>query len=56
MSEDSREAREPLEALRLIDEMNSAEWGDDTPTDVASNHDRYLAEAYAEPNTKLPPK
>jgi hypothetical protein len=39
-------------ALLMLDEMNSAEWAGDTPTDVAVNHDHYLAEAYAEPKTK----
>jgi hypothetical protein len=54
MSEDSKKAREPVQvrnpALQQLDEMNSAEWAGDTPTDVAVNHDRYLAEAYAEPS------
>jgi len=34
-------------AMQLLDEMNSAEWAANTPTDVAVNHDRYLADAYA---------
>lgn len=32
-------------AMRLLEEMNAADWPADTPTDVGVNHDRYLAEA-----------
>ncbi len=33
-------------AMQLLDEMNSADWPKDMPTDIAVNHDRYLAEEY----------
>jgi len=31
-------------ALRLLEEMNSAEWPDDLPGDAAKRHDEHLAE------------
>ena len=33
-------------AMQLLDEMNSAEWPKDMPTDIAVKHDRYLADEY----------
>jgi hypothetical protein len=39
-------------AMQLLEEMNSAEWSANTPTDLGLNHDRYLAEAYGEPRPK----
>src|SRR5512141_1455556 len=40
-------------ALRLLQEMNAAEWPDDMPSDAAANHDRHLAEAaYPSPKPK----
>lgn len=40
-------------ALRLLQEMNAADWPSDMPTDAAVNHDRYLAETtYPEPKQK----
>ena len=32
-------------AMRLLQEMNSADWPEHMPTDVALRHDRHLAEA-----------
>lgn len=32
-------------AMRLLQEMNSAEWPDDMPGDVAAEHDRHLTDA-----------
>src|SRR5213596_1577956 len=32
-------------ALRLLEEMNAAEWPSDMPADAAIEHDRYLAES-----------
>ena len=56
MSEDTNKVQPPAQvlnpALQLLDEMNSAEWAEDTPTDAAVNHDRYLAESYTELNRK----
>lgn len=37
--------RNPVVAL--IDEMTSGKWAADTPSDVAVNHDQYLAIEYA---------
>lgn len=31
-------------ALRLLEEMNSAEWPDDLPSDAAKRHDDHLAQ------------
>src|SRR5687768_3210017 len=39
-------------AIRLLDEMNAAEWPAGTPKDVAVSHDRYLAEVYLPPKGK----
>jgi len=39
-------------ALKILDEMNSAEWPRDMPTDVAINHDLYLAEEYVDRHNK----
>ncbi len=40
-------------AIRLLQEMNSAEWPEDMPGDVAANHDRHLVEAtYPAPKPK----
>jgi hypothetical protein len=39
-------------AMQLLEEMNAAEWPANMPTDVAVNHDRYLAEAYVAPRGK----
>ena len=32
-------------AMRLLEEMNAADWPADTPRDVGLHHDRHLAEA-----------
>ena len=39
-------------AMQLLEEMNSAKWPGDTPSDAALDHDRYLAESYVEPTAK----
>lgn len=40
-------------AMRLLEEMNSAEWPAETPNDAGLHHDRYLAEAvYPDPKRK----
>jgi hypothetical protein len=40
-------------AMRLLEEMNAAEWPADMPSDAGLDHDRYLAEAaYPEPKRK----
>lgn len=40
-------------AMRLLEEMNGAEWAADTPRDAGLKHDQYLAEAtYPEPKAK----
>jgi hypothetical protein len=40
-------------AMRLLEEMNAAEWPADMPTDAAVDHDRHLAElAYSKPPRK----
>lgn len=31
-------------AMRLLQEMNAAEWPEDMPTDVAVQHDRHVAD------------
>ena len=31
--------------MRLLDEMNAAEWAEDTPPDAGRRHDVYLAES-----------
>lgn len=31
-------------AMRLLEEMNTADWPDDMPDDVGRDHDRYVAE------------
>jgi hypothetical protein len=33
-------------AMQMLEEMNAAKWPSDTPSDLALNHDQYLAEAY----------
>lgn len=44
-------------AMRLLEEMNAAEWPSDTPSDAGLNHDRYLADAaYPVPTRKRKPK
>lgn len=32
-------------AIRLLEEMNAADWADDMPADAAVRHDEHLAEA-----------
>ena len=32
-------------AMRLLQEMNAADWPSDMPDDVAANHDRHVADA-----------
>lgn len=32
--------------MRLLDEMNAAEWAEDTPPDAGRRHDVYLAESH----------
>lgn len=39
-------------AMQMLEEMNSATWPADTPSDAALEHDRYLAESYLEPTAK----
>jgi hypothetical protein len=39
-------------AMQMLEEMNSAKWPHDTPSDLALNHDQYLAEAYVPTKTK----
>lgn len=39
-------------ALRLLEEMNAAEWPAGMPDDVATDHDRHLADAIAHPPKK----
>jgi hypothetical protein len=39
-------------AMQMLEEMNSATWPADTPSDAALEHDRYLAESYVEPTAK----
>jgi hypothetical protein len=39
-------------AMQILEEMNAAKWPEGTPTDVALNHDKYLAEAYVPPKPK----
>jgi hypothetical protein len=40
-------------AMRLLEEMNGAEWAADTPSDAGLNHDHYIASAvHPEPKKK----
>lgn len=40
-------------AMRLLQEMNAADWPSDMPSDVGANHDRHLADAtYPTPSPK----
>ena len=40
-------------AMRLLEEMNAAEWPEDMPSDVAQRHDEHLADAvYPTPKRK----
>jgi hypothetical protein len=40
-------------AMRLLEEMNAADWPADLPADAGRNHDRYLADAtYPEPKPR----
>lgn len=36
---------EQAPAMRLLQEMNSADWPEDMPADVGLRHDRYVSEA-----------
>jgi hypothetical protein len=39
-------------AMQMLEEMNAAKWPQDTPSDLALNHDQYLADAYLPPKTR----
>ena len=42
-------------AMRLLQEMNAADWPSDMPTDVAANHDLHLADATYPPPRRTRP-